>query len=103
MDQIHPAKTQDVAHRAPCVLAAPLVQIPRHAVRRRSPHEDWKGLDQLADEHLAHRHYRRYFLSAAGNRTTEPTQALSDLRVHVSHGRTSCWPNPSRCDIRRWG
>ncbi len=92
MDQIQPAKTQDVAHRAPCVLAAPLVQIPRHAVRRRSPHEDWKGLEQVADEHLAHRHCPRYFLGAAGDRSMEPTQALSGLGFHVSHGSTSSWP-----------
>src|SRR4029077_17071914 len=65
MNEIQPSKTQDVAHRASRVLAAPLVQIPRHPVQRRSPHEDWKGLEQVADERLANRHCRRYFLRAA--------------------------------------
>src|SRR6267143_431606 len=97
MDQIQPSKAQDVAHRAPRVLAAPPVQIPRHAVWRRSPHEDWKGLQQVAEERLAYRHCRRYFPRATGDRSTEPTQALSDLSFHVRHGSTSSWPNPSRC------
>src|SRR5467141_5356477 len=84
MDQIYPAKTQEVAQRPPGVLDAPLVQIPGHAVRRHGPRENRQGLEQAADEHFAQRHRARRFLRsrAADDRGMDPTQALIELGFH---------------------